>query len=181
MIRRIRELSKRLRPPCDWYGQIFQRDEEIAMLRAEVRRLTAGSGPTDKLETRPMQEESYKTFWEQAAATPQQAMAAVDGSANEETLQVTGRWTAEQVAHALLVQKSDHVLELGCGVARVGRELAPLCGYWRGVDISENMLKVARSRTAHLLNVEFSLLSGTSLAEFPDNTFDKAYCVTTLI
>jgi ubiquinone/menaquinone biosynthesis C-methylase UbiE len=181
MIRRIRELSKRLRPPCDWYDRILQRDEEIEMLRAEVRRLTAGSGPTYKLETRPVKEESYKNFWEQTAATPQQAMAAVDGSADEETLQVTGRWTAEQVAHALLLQKSDHVLELGCGIARVGRELAPLCGCWRGVDISENMLKVARSRTAHLPNVEFSLLSGTSLAEFPGDAFDKAYSVTTLI
>jgi SAM-dependent methyltransferase len=128
-----------------------------------------------------MKEEGYKTFWEQAAATPQGAMAAVDGSIDEETLQVTGRWTAEQVAHALLLQKSDHVLELGCGVARIGRELAPLCGRWQGVDISENMIEVARSRTAHLTNVAFHLLSCTSLSGFLDSTFDKAYSVATLI
>jgi SAM-dependent methyltransferase len=128
-----------------------------------------------------MREEGYKNFWEQAAATPQEAMAAVDGSMDEETLQVTGRWTAEQVAHALLLQKSDHVLELGCGVARIGRELAPFCRRWQGVDISENMLEVARSRTARLANVEFHLLSGTSLSRFADSTFDKAYSVATLI
>lgn len=128
-----------------------------------------------------MRKEGYRTFWEQAAATAQGAMTAVDGSPDEETLQVTGRWTAGQVAHALLLQKSDRVLELGCGVARVGRELAPLCGRWQGVDISENMLRVARSRTAHLTNVEFHPLSRASLSLFPESTFDKAYSVAVLI
>jgi len=128
-----------------------------------------------------MKGESYRTFWEQAAATAQGATAAVDGSMDEETLQVTGRWTARQVAHALLLQKNDRVLELGCGVARVGRELASLCGHWHGVDISENMLKVAQTRTAHLSNVEFCLLSWTSLAMFPDNVFDRAYAVAIFI
>ncbi|MGH8010368.1 MAG: class I SAM-dependent methyltransferase, partial [Candidatus Binatia bacterium] len=84
-------------------------------------------------------------------------------------------------AHTLLLQKSDRVLELGCGVARVGRELASFCGRWHGVDISENMLKVARLRTAHLPNVEFHLLSRTSLSMFPENYFDKAYSVAVFI
>ena len=128
-----------------------------------------------------MKEESYKAFWEQAAATPERAMAAVDGSVDEETLQVTGRWTARQVAHALLLQKGDRVLELGCGVARVGRELAPLCGRWQGVDISESMLKVARMRTAHLTNVGFHLLLRTDLAMFAEDVFDKAYAVAVFI
>jgi SAM-dependent methyltransferase len=130
---------------------------------------------------RQIREENYKGFWEHAASTVQGALAAVDGSADEETLQVTGRWTAGQVASALLLQKSDVVLDLGCGVARVGRELASLCGHWHGVDISENMLEVARRRTAHLPNVEFHLLSRTNLSMFPNNTFSKAYSVAVLI
>lgn len=79
-----------------------------------------------------MRKEGYRTFWEQAAATAQGAMTAVDGSPDEETLQVTGRWTAGQVAHALLLQKSDWVLELGCGVARVGRNPHPCVDAGRG-------------------------------------------------
>jgi SAM-dependent methyltransferase len=128
-----------------------------------------------------MTERRYKDFWEQAAATDQEARAAVDGSADEETLRTTGRWTARQVAHALLLQESDQVLELGCGVARIGRELAPLCKRWYGVDISENMLKVAQSRTAQLNNMEFHQLSQTSLAMFADNSLDKAYSVAVFI
>lgn len=128
-----------------------------------------------------MKEESYKAFWEQAAATTQGARAAVDGSADEETLQGTGRWAVGQVAPALLLQQSDRVLELGCGVARIGRELAPLCERWHGVDVSANMLKVAQLRTAHLTNVELHLLSRASLSLFPENSFDKAYSVAVLI
>lgn len=128
-----------------------------------------------------MQEESYKAFWEQAATTPERAREAVDGSADEETLQLTGYWTARQVEAALLLREEDEVLELGCGVARIGRELAPLCRRWCGVDIAENMLKVAHSRTAHMHNVELHLLSRTSLDIFAENSFDKAYAVAVLI
>jgi SAM-dependent methyltransferase len=128
-----------------------------------------------------MQEENYRTFWERAAATPAGARAAVDGSADEATLRQTGLWTAKQVAAALLLHEEDAVLELGCGVARIGRELAPRCRRWCGVDIAANMLAVARSRTAHLNNVEFYQLSRTSLEMFAPHTFDKAYAVAVFI
>ena len=41
--------------------------------------------------------------------------------------------------------------------------------------------EVARGRTAHLSNVEFHLLTRTSLSMFPDHSFDKAYSVAVLI
>jgi SAM-dependent methyltransferase len=125
--------------------------------------------------------ENYKNFWEQRAVTEQQAREAVDGSVDEETLQVTGAWTAKTVAAALLLQKSDRVLELGCGVGRIGRELAPLCGQWYGVDIAGNMIAVAQKRTAHLDNVHLHTLSRTSLSMFADSSFDKAYSVAVFI
>ena len=48
-----------------------------------------------------MEFESYKQFWNHQAATPESALAAVDGSASEEVVQITGRFTARQVATAL--------------------------------------------------------------------------------
>ncbi len=92
-----------------------------------------------------MTQKSYHAFWEQAARTPESALLAVDGSADESILQATGRWTAAQVAQALLLQPDDQVLELGCGVGRIGRELAPQCRSWHGVDIAANMLTVPNS------------------------------------
>lgn len=124
---------------------------------------------------------NYRDFWEDAAVTPAAAAAAVDGSTDESILQATGRWTARQVAQALLLQPTDRVLELGCGVGRIGRELAPLCRHWQGVDIAQNMLRVAKERTNHLSNVAFAQLSRTSLSMFDTDCFDKAYAVAVLI
>ena len=128
-----------------------------------------------------MTQKSYHAFWEQAARTPESALLAVDGSADESILQATGRWTAAQVAQALLLQPDDQVLELGCGVGRIGRELAPQCRSWHGVDIAANMLTVAKQRTSHLSNVAFQHLHRTSLSMFADASFDKAYAVAVLI
>ena len=128
-----------------------------------------------------MTQESYHAFWEQAAHTPESALLAVDGSVDESILQATGRWTAAQVAQALLLQPDDQVLELGCGVGRIGRELAPQCRSWHGVDIAANMLTVAKQRTSHLSNVAFQHLDRTSLSMFADASFDKAYAVAVLI
>ena len=128
-----------------------------------------------------MADKSYRDFWEHASATPQSASAAVDGSVDERILQATGRWAARQVAQALLLQPTDRVLELGCGVGRIGRELAPKCKDWQGVDIAANMLQVAKSRTSHLSNVAFEQLSRTSLSMFATDSFDKAYTVAVLI
>src|SRR5688572_31476417 len=86
----------------------------------------------------------YKSFWNDKAATPTGARIAVDGSTDERTLRLTGAFSAAQVRAALDLQPGDRVFELGCGVGRIGRELAGDVARWHGLDISENMLGVAR-------------------------------------
>ena len=109
------------------------------------RRLIAGCGDLQ------LEFESYSSFWNQQAATPEGALAAVDGSASESIVRRTGQWTARQVRLALDPAPDHRVLELGCGVGRIGRELAGCCGHWHGVDISQSMLKVAAERLDDLL------------------------------
>lgn len=127
-----------------------------------------------------MEFESYKQFWNDKAATPESALAAVDGSASEEVVQITGRFTARQVATALELKAADRILELGCGVGRIGRELAPHCAHWTGVDISEKMISHARERLGHLGNTEFHQLERTSLDVMADDSLTKAYSVAVL-
>lgn len=124
---------------------------------------------------------NYKTFWDAKASTPQDAMIAVDGSSNEDVLRHTGAYSARQVAAALDLQPADRVLELGCGVGRIGRELAPRVAHWEGADISTNMLKVARERLAAQANTGFTELTRTSLQPLADASFDKAYSVAVFI
>lgn len=127
-----------------------------------------------------MEFESYKQFWNDKAATPESALAAVDGSASEEVVQITGRFTARQVATALELGAKDRILELGCGVGRIGRELAPHCARWTGVDISERMITHARERLGQLGNTEFHQLERTRLDGVADGSLTKAYSVAVL-
>ncbi len=120
---------------------------------------------------------NYKDTWNDRAISRDAAIAAVDGSTDETIVQHTGRWAAEQIRVALDVKKDDRVLELGCGVGRIGRELAPYCRHWTGVDISENMITHAAQRLADRANVSFHQLTRTSLDMLEDNSFDKAYSI----
>lgn len=120
---------------------------------------------------------NYKDTWDSRATTPEAAMAAVDGSTDENIVRHTGAWTADQVQTALDIGPEDQVLELGCGVGRIGRELADRCAGWTGVDISENMLRHARERLADKPNARFHQLTRSRLEMLPDGCMDKAYSI----
>ena len=70
-----------------------------------------------------MENKTYKDFWNSQASSPESAISAVDGSQSEDVVQHTGRWSAEQVRAALDIGPDDRVLELGCGIGRIGRRL----------------------------------------------------------
>lgn len=66
-----------------------------------------------------------------------------------------------------LVGPEDDVIDLGCGIGRVSAALAPRCRSVFGVDVSAEMVRVARERhAAH--NLRFERIDGTSLAAAPD-------------
>jgi SAM-dependent methyltransferase len=128
-----------------------------------------------------MEFQNYKSFWDNKAQSMQGALIAVDGSGDESVARLTGAYSARQVRAALELTPDDRVLELGCGIGRIGRELAPHVGFWHGVDISSNMLNQARERLEDFANVELTELHRAALGEFPDASFDKAYCIAVFI
>lgn len=128
-----------------------------------------------------MQVTNYKAFWDDKASTTIGALLAVDGSASEDVARLTGAYTARQVASALDFAPTDRVLELGCGVGRIGLQLAPKVARWDGADISANMLEVARTRLAAQNNVGFTELKRSRLDGVADASFDKAYSVAVFI
>jgi ubiquinone/menaquinone biosynthesis C-methylase UbiE len=94
---------------------------------------------------------------------------------DEEEIRRNGTFTADFLRDVLRLKPTDKVLEIGCGVARIGRELAPHCGEWHGTDISGNMLEYAAERTRGIPNVYYHELPDNSLRIFADNTFDCVY------
>ena len=66
-------------------------------------------------------------------------------------------------------------LEIGCGP---GRLMKPLSRYFReihGVDVSDEMIRLARERLRDIPNAHVYATSGASLAQFPDEAFDFVY------
>ncbi len=124
--------------------------------------------------------ENYSSFWNKQAATEEGAFAGVDGSASEDIVRMTGEWTANQVRQALQLDGSQSVVELGCGVGRIGRELMHDCAKWTGTDISGAMLKVAKERLQDFSHTEFVELERTSLDMLQDASLDRAYSVAVL-
>lgn len=124
-----------------------------------------------------MNQANYKDTWDSRAKTPEAAMAAVDGSTDESIVRHTGKWAADQVQAALDIGPRDEVLELGCGVGRIGRELADRCARWTGVDISRNMLRHAQERLKDKPNARFHQLTHSRLDMLEDASIDKAYSI----
>ncbi len=124
---------------------------------------------------------NYKAFWNDKASSAVGAMIAVDGSTEESVIQATGAYSVKRICAALEVQTTDRMLELGCGVARIGRELAPHCAHWHGVDIADNMISEARRRLHDRSNTALDVLQRTNLAPIGDASIDKAYCVAVFI
>ena len=162
-------------------GRDWTSPQEFSALLGEVRPRPAAPPAVASLEPVVVRagpvNRNYQGAWDARANTDTAAIAAVDGSTSEETLQRTGQYSARQVRAALNLQMSDRVIELGCGVGRIGRELAPYCKYWLGADISLNMLNLARRRLNHIDGAEFLHLQRAALSGIEDNYFDKAYSV----
>lgn len=74
-----------------------------------------------------------------------------------------------------LVRPDAVVLDLGCGIGRMDRYLAPRVKRLVGLDVSGEMVRQARQRLAGVGNVEFVEGDGASLAPLSDATFDLVF------
>lgn len=130
---------------------------------------------------------TYKEWWTESSANEAGAYATtyvVDGETDYRSRGWNGdgnSFGAKQFIEIAELTATSRVLEVGCGMARVGRELAPKVGEWHGADISANMLDFARERTSHLGNVFLHELSDVSLRSFQDASFDFVYITTVLM
>lgn len=66
-------------------------------------------------------------------------------------------------------------LEIGCGPGRLMRPIAAHFGEVHGVDVSDEMIRLARERLRDVPNAHPAVTSGSDLAQFPDGKFDFVY------
>ena len=64
------------------------------------------------------------------------------------------------------------ILEIGCGIGRLTNGLLSFFGHYIGIDVSEEMINIAKNRLGDLSNVEFYVNNGFDLNLIADSTID---------
>jgi len=119
---------------------------------------------------------NYKKIWNHQARDEGIAKLAVAGHLDETGLDQTAHEFIAELRATVGVEPNDLILEIGCGIGRVGKVLSRECLHWFGSDISGEMLKHAARRLRDRPNVTFVELSTVGLGEFYDATLDIVYC-----
>jgi ubiquinone/menaquinone biosynthesis C-methylase UbiE len=92
-------------------------------------------------------------------------------------------WTANNHYHSSLLkhvpQNCENALEIGCGTGAFARQLAKRCKRVVALDLSAEMIHVARSRSTQVDNLEFQLADAMTWS-FPQSHFDFACSIATL-
>lgn len=90
-------------------------------------------------------------------------------AATAEIVQLMTQWK--------LVGKTRKVLEIGCGIGRFQKALAPRVLAATGIDVSANMIRAARERCAGCANVVLQQCTGRDLTMFDSASFDLVFAV----
>ena len=117
----------------------------------------------------------YKSTWNALSGTREDAYMVVSGYTDEEKFHADAEDTLGILRATTGIRAADTFLEIGCGVARVGRVLAPFVKEWIGCDVSANMLGIARRRLLGLRNTRLQEVSGYDLQPIEDNSVDVVY------
>lgn len=119
---------------------------------------------------------AYKKVWDRQSKDADLASLAVAGHTDEATLDLTARGFMDTLRTTTGLYPTDVILEIGCGIARVGRPLSLECLHWFGADISSGMLGHAAKRLKDRPNTTLVELATVGLQEFPRDAFDLVYC-----
>ena len=119
---------------------------------------------------------AYKKVWELQSQDMDVASLAVAGHTDLATLELTARGTIDMLKATVGIGPLDVILEIGCGIGRVGLPLSKECLHWVGTDISSGMLRHAAARLKDRPNTTLVELSTVGLQEFPVDSFDLVYC-----
>ncbi len=106
------------------------------------------------------------------------AMALILNTTDADEFERTGEADAERLA--AYVPEGGTVLDVGCGIGRVARYLAPRCATLWAVDASPRMLELARGRLAGLPNVRYARCVDTDIPDVPTASVDLAYALLVL-
>jgi ubiquinone/menaquinone biosynthesis C-methylase UbiE len=110
-------------------------------------------------------------------------MSAVEKDFDRLALLDEGGWTQNNHYHAFLLRhvaaSCSNALEVGCGTGTFSRRLAERSQQVLALDLSAEMVRVARSRSAHLQNLEYRC-ADVMTCDLPVESFDCIATIATL-
>jgi len=115
--------------------------------------------------------------FDSAAALAPEAAVALYSLGSPATLDRATAEIADRLREWRLLGASLAVLDIGCGIGRIERALAPDVRSITGIDVSPVMIVEARRRCADLANVDFAVCNGADLAAFEGRRFDLILAV----
>ena len=120
-----------------------------------------------------------KRDWDaRARACAREYIQAGFGARDPADFSATGVQDAASLAR--YVGPSDVVLDLGCGIGRIARELQPLVREIHAVDVSEEMIRQARDYVGPGSRIHFHVNDGSSLEALADRSIDFAFSILTM-
>lgn len=123
----------------------------------------------------------YQEVWDSLTGAEEDAKRMVAGLTDEARFDEEAQTTKRVLLECVRIGRQDVVLEIGAGVGRVGKVLAPLCKEWIGADVSANMLGHLKRRLQGLPNVRTVLLNGYDLGPVSSESVDVVYCTVVLM
>ena len=119
---------------------------------------------------------SYEALWDSFAITAGTAREAILAGVGDDEFRFweTGKQYADRYVLPL-VRPDSVVLDLGAGIGRVARAVAPHCRRIVLVDVSGSMLRRARRAFRGVANADFVKTTGSSLSAIDDATVDVVY------
>src|SRR5688572_20676484 len=127
-----------------------------------------------------MRGDEMQRFWDDRAS--ENALFFVDndlryGDPDEELFWARGKEAVEVILDLVgaRIEPDDRIVEIGCGVGRLTRELAGRGAHVDALDVSGRMLGLAREHNPQLANVRWLHGDGESLAGIPDASADVCF------
>jgi SAM-dependent methyltransferase len=118
----------------------------------------------------------YGRLWNPPADAD--AMSLILNTSDPDTFETTGRADAERLASFLPAAAT--AMDVGCGIGRVARYLAPQCASLWAVDASPRMLELAAVRLAGVPNVRYARCIDTAIPDVPTASVDLVYALLVL-
>jgi SAM-dependent methyltransferase len=116
--------------------------------------------------------EALAAMFDEAVALSPAASVALYSMGDETALDNATQDVIALMRDARLLGRDRAMLDLGCGIGRFVRALAPELRHVAGLDISQKMIAEAQRRCAHLANVRLAVSSGRDLAPIRDDSID---------